>query len=97
MTAHRIAASEAQLIGLVNHVVAEDELAQKSDQFAGELAKKDAGALRAIKALTSAPASGGPSYGIDALLNAALLNSERSQAAIAQSLAKKGPMGSRER
>ena len=96
MTGRRIAASEAQAMGLVTQLVGNDELVQKTDQFAQELAKKDAAALEAIKALSSRNVPGVVTSGVDALLNAALLNNERGQAAIAKFLAKKGGAGSRE-
>jgi enoyl-CoA hydratase len=89
MAASRITTPEAKAIGLVNLVAEQAQLAQKTDEFAKGLAARSPAALQAIKSLTGHAASGTPDHFFDAFLNAALLNNEGGQAAIAKFLAKK--------
>ncbi len=89
MTGRRIAAREAEAIGLVQQVVEPGQLARKTAEFAERLAGKSPEALRGIKVLSDSPASGAAAHRFDALLNAALLNNERGQAAIAKFLSRK--------
>jgi enoyl-CoA hydratase/carnithine racemase len=92
ITARRIGAEEAHRIGLVDEVVPAAEFERRVEEFAREIAGRSPVALRAVKALADglhpAPPPIAPRF--DALLNAALLEDPRGQAALAAFLSRKG-------
>jgi enoyl-CoA hydratase len=82
MTGRRIGAPEAQAAGLVDRIVEDGELRDKTMRFACELAARQPEALRGIKALSDFDVTSPAAHRFDALLNSSLLHNDRARAAI---------------
>ena len=83
MTGRRVPAEYGQSAGLVDRLASKTELRDAAERFARDLAGKEPQALRGIKALAAAGATGPAAHRFDALLNSSLLHNPKAQAAIA--------------